>query len=477
MIKGSIWMIAMRWSVQAIGLVSTMVLARVLTPSDFGIVAMGMLVVGLLEVFSSLGVDIALIRNQQTSRVHYDTAWTFRLLQGVLIAAIIAASAPFAADYFGDQRVVLVIQILSLSVLLDGFENIGVVAFRKELDFGKEFRFGVYKKLLVFFVTVPLALILNNYWALVVGIVSGRAMGVVLSYKMHPYRPRFSLQAARELWSFSQWMLVLNVATFLQSKIDEFVVGGMKDSSKLGTYNVASELALLPNAVIIAPLSRALIPGYSKLLDEQERLTSAFLNVLAMISMIAFPACLGLIAVAGDFVVVMLGDKWIAAIPVLRWLALFCVIVALASMAGNFLVALGRVRNVAIIQWLYLLLLAPALVLASSHGEIAEIAQTRALLSLVMCAAYLYYLTRLTPVRLSDYVRAFWRPLVASVIMLWGVQQMHGLLFSNALLSLLADVVSGVVIFTICSLFLWRLAGKPSGAENSILAYVMARRG
>jgi len=477
MIKGSIWMIAMRWAVQAIGLVSTMILARVLTPSDSGIVAMGMLVVGLLEVFSSLGVDIALIRNQQTSRIHYDTAWTFRLLQGVLIAAILAASAPFAADYFGDQRVILVIQILSLSVLLDGFENIGVVAFRKELDFSKEFRFGVYKKLLVFFVTIPLALTLKNYWALVIGIVSGRAMGVILSYGMHPYRPRFSLQAARELWSFSQWMLIANVATFLQSKIDEFVVGGMKDTSKLGTYNVASELALLPNAVLIAPLSRALIPGYSKLLDEQERLTSAFLNVLAMIAMIAFPVCLGLIAIAGDFVAVILGDKWVDAVSVLRWLALFCAIVSLASIVGNFLVALGKVRSVAILQWCYLLLLAPALVLASGHGEIADIAQTRALLSLVMCAAYLYYLTRLTPVRLSDYVAAFWRPLVASIIMLWGVQEMHGLLFSNALLTLVTDIVSGAIIFTACSLFLWHLAGKPSGAENSLLALVMARRG
>jgi len=428
MIKGSIWMVAMRWVVQAIGLVSTMILARVLAPSDFGIVAMGMLVVGLLEIFSTLGVDIALIRNQNATRAHYDTAWTFRLLQGILIAAALAASAPYAADYFGDQRVIPVIQILSLSVLLDGFENIGVVAFRKELDFGKEFRFGVYKKLLVFIVTVPLAFALENYWALVVGIVSGRAMGVIMSYRMHPYRPRPCLQAARELWSFSQWMLVMNAATFLQSKIDEFVVGGMKDSSKLGTYNVASELALLPNAVLIAPLSRALIPGYARLLEEQQRLTSAFLNVLAMIAMVAIPACFGLIAIAGDFVVVVLGDKWIAAIPVLRWLALFCVIIALASMVGNFLVALGKVRSVAVIQWTYLLLLAPALAFAGSLGEITYIAQIRALLSLVLCVGYLYYLTRLTPVRLNDYVRAFWRPLVASTTMLWGIQQVHGLL-------------------------------------------------
>jgi O-antigen/teichoic acid export membrane protein len=476
MIKGSAWMVAMRWAVQGIGLVSTMILARVLVPSDFGIVAMGMLVVGLLEVFSSLGVDIALIRNQNATRAHYDTAWTFRLLQGALIAVIIAASAPFAADYFGDERVIPVIQILSLGVFLDGLENIGVVAFRKDLDFGKEFRFGVFKKLLVFAVTVPFALALRNYWALVIGIVSGRALGVALSYLMHAYRPRPSLEAARELWSFSQWMLALNVATYAQNKIDEFVVGGMKDTSQMGTYNVASELALLPNSVLISPLSRALIPGYAKLLGEQERLTAAFLNVLAMIAFLAIPVCLGLVAIAGDFVAVVLGEKWLDAVPVLRWLALFCVIVAVASTTGNLLVALGKVRTVAVIQWANVLLLAPALLIVSKTGGITDIAQTRTLLGFVMCATYLYYLARLIPVSGRDYLRIFWRPTIAGVVMLLVVQSLHGTMFTNTLFSFIADVAIGVIVFASSIMFLWHLAGKPSGAENSILAYVTSIR-
>jgi len=171
MIKGSIWMVAMRWTVQGIGLISTMILARLLTPADFGIVAMGMLVVGLLEIFSSLGVDLALIRNQAAEPGHYNTAWTFRVFQCTFITVLLLIFAPFAADYFGDPRVTIVIQILSLSVFFDGFENIGVVAFRKDLDFSKEFRFGVYKKLLGFVITVPLAFTLKSYWALVAGVV------------------------------------------------------------------------------------------------------------------------------------------------------------------------------------------------------------------------------------------------------------------------------------------------------------------
>ena len=124
MIKGSLWMVAMRWSIRGIGLISTIILARLLTPVDFGIVAMAMLVVSLLEILSSFGVDLALIRKENVERKHYDTAWTFKILQGLVVALFIIVIAPYMAAYFNEDRVTHIAQLLALAVFVSGFENI-----------------------------------------------------------------------------------------------------------------------------------------------------------------------------------------------------------------------------------------------------------------------------------------------------------------------------------------------------------------
>ena len=242
MIKGSMWMIAMRWAIRSIGLVSTAILARLLTPADFGLIAMAMLFIGLLEVFSSFGVDLALIRDHKANREHYDTAWTFKLIQGVALAVIMVFAAPYLALYFHETKVVNVIRVLAVATLVSGFQNIGIVAFRKELDFASEFKYMVYVKLISFIVTIIFAFYFKNYWALVLGVLASKFANVILSFVMHPFRPKVSLKKAGVLWHFSKWMVVLDFGVFITGKIDEILIGGMKSTVDLGFYNVGSDL-------------------------------------------------------------------------------------------------------------------------------------------------------------------------------------------------------------------------------------------
>ena len=125
-VSGAFLTIAMRWTDRLIGFISTLILARLLAPEDFGIIAMASLVISLTDVLFDLGVNIALIQNKSPTQDHYDTAWTLRLLQSILATAIVASVAPWAADYFKEPRITLVIQVLSLSFLLSAFENIGI---------------------------------------------------------------------------------------------------------------------------------------------------------------------------------------------------------------------------------------------------------------------------------------------------------------------------------------------------------------
>src|SRR5262249_8877912 len=180
---------------------------------------------------------------------------------------VLLAVAPIGAAYFAEPRATVVIRFLALRALVGGFENIGVALFRKNQEFAKDFRYLVIQKTVSFVLTLVLALVLRNYWALAAGIVAGRALGVLLSDGMHPYRPRPSLAKAREMWSFSLWILLFNMGEFLNSKTDEFVVGGIAGTATMGHYNVAADVATAPTVELILPTERALFPVFATIVD------------------------------------------------------------------------------------------------------------------------------------------------------------------------------------------------------------------
>ncbi|MEZ5481328.1 MAG: oligosaccharide flippase family protein [Porticoccaceae bacterium] len=161
-VAGTIWMVAMRWAMRFVGFFSSIILARLLAPEDFGLVAMAMMVVALIDTLSSTGVDLALIRERDTERKLYNAAWTIQVIQGAIVAVVMLCAMPFIADYFGESKLYTILTILAGAYFFQGFKNIGIVAFRKELDFAREFRFSLYVKLLSFVVTVAGALLLER---------------------------------------------------------------------------------------------------------------------------------------------------------------------------------------------------------------------------------------------------------------------------------------------------------------------------
>ena len=199
--SGAGWLMLFKMADKSVGLISTAILARVLTPADFGLVAMALAVVALTQLMGAFGFDSALIQRQDAIRKHYDTAWTFNVALGGLIAATLLLLAYPAAQFYREPRLALIIPVLAITALIGGFENIGTVAFRKELDFRSEFRFLLAKRLASFTVTLALALTFRTYWALIAGAVTGSVMSVAISYWLHDYRPKFTLAARADLFT------------------------------------------------------------------------------------------------------------------------------------------------------------------------------------------------------------------------------------------------------------------------------------
>lgn len=183
-LTGAIWVVAARWGIRGIGLISTLILVRLLTPADFGVVAMAMIVVGMVEVFGETGLVLYVIRHPDPKDDHFNTVWTLRLIVGLVLAAVLFLGAEQGAIFFNEPAIEPAIQLLALRPLMLGLENPGILWFRKNMEFNRDFEFLVLNKIVAFVVTIALAYWLRNYWALVFGILTGGLAALLQSYRM-----------------------------------------------------------------------------------------------------------------------------------------------------------------------------------------------------------------------------------------------------------------------------------------------------
>jgi lipopolysaccharide exporter len=475
--KGAAWMVFMRIAVRAIGLVSTIILARLLVPADFGLIALANTFIAAVEVFGEFGFTYALIRDQRTDRKLYDTAWTLNLITATAIAAVVALVAHPAAVFFNEPRMEMVVYAMAVATCAAGFENIGTVDFRKDLEFGRDFRFMVARKLISFFVTIGLALIWRNYWALVAGIVVGKFGGVALSFAMQSYRPRFSLAAWRDLIGFSKWLLVINVVRFIHRKADIFILARLFTPYELGLYAVASEIATLPTSELVTPVQRALFPGFAKLAHDKVLLARSYVDSLAIMLLIAAPAAVGIAVTADPLVRLFLGAKWLGAIPLLQLLAIYGLMRLGAANAGSAMIAMGRVRAWTKIETSFVAVQVPALVVGAWQGGVAGTAAALAVSTAINMLIAVAVTIRALEVGAGRVIAALWRTLAACAVMGGAVAM---LLWQWAALAwpdhdwlrLLAGVGVGATIYPAVHLGLWLACGRPDGAEMKIWAAI-----
>jgi lipopolysaccharide exporter len=464
--RGSMWMVAARWGLRGVGLISTIVLARLLRPADFGVVAMAMVAMGFVRVFAETGQDLAVIRHANPTAEHFDTAWTMSVCAGFLVGLALIASAPLAGWYYHEPRVVPVIRMLALAPVIEGFNNVGVVAgFRRNLDFGNEFRFMMTRKLSVFVAVVPLALILRDYWALVWGILCGISFTAAASYWLHPYRPRFRLTKLRELWSFSGWTQFAQIGDFLGNQADQIVVGGLAGALQMGAYNVASDLATAPTNELVMPAARVAFPVYAKLLHDPARLTRSYLDVLSIVAIVALSTGVGVGLVAPDMVAVVLGPKWAAAAPLMPWLAVGGGIFGLTLSVKIMVSVTGNARLNAMCSWAFAALLLPATVVAGLRWGVVGIAAARLAVTVLFFPVMFYTLMQVIPITARQIAECLWRPALAALAMAAVVILSGTDAIAPVALRLVCNVALGAATFATALLALWFLAGRPEGAE------------
>ena len=391
------WAFGLRIAMRVLVLARTVVLARLLVPEDFGLMAIATLVLLLFDRLTQPGFDAALVQRGGDIREYLDTAWTFQVARSTAIAAVLLLTAPAIAGFFNAPEAESILRVLSIAVLIKGLASVGIVDIWRELRFDRYFLIEISAPVADVIVSITAALILRNVWALVLGVLAGAVLRTASSYLLHPYRPRFRWNRvqAGEMFRFGKWVMATNILGYTSVNLDDILVGRLLGVTSLGFYRMAYNFSQAVSSEFSAITSQVAFPTYSRLQSDDDRRRAAYMGTLHLVAFLAFPVAVGTALVASDLVIGLLGAKWAPIIPALQLLCIAGLARALSGTAIPLFEAGGKPHIGAILAGVELavlaILLVPAIDYAGIEGAAGAVATTGAFLgvaSLLMAFRY-----------------------------------------------------------------------------------------
>jgi O-antigen/teichoic acid export membrane protein len=338
-----LWQATQHFGVKAIFLVRLLILARLLSPDDFGLLAISSVVIDVLMRVTNFGMIPALVQRVEAGEEHYDVAWTVGILRALTIAAVTFLAAPIVAQLFAEPRATDIIRVLAIRPLIDAAASIQVARLTRNLHF-RSLAFIELPKALANTVVAVASAQWLGVWALVAGALAGSTTYLVGSYMVAPHRPRLNLDrnAARSLIKFGQWVFFTSLVAMAGQSVLRMVIARELGASELGLYYLAASLAFLPADVASQVVGQVAFPFYSRLQEDMEQVAVAFRSILTSLSALLVPACALLIAVATSLVDNLLGPEWQGTATIIRVLALASVFGLLGETIGPILQGTGR---------------------------------------------------------------------------------------------------------------------------------------
>jgi O-antigen/teichoic acid export membrane protein len=342
---GMVWVTISAIITKVLGFVTSIILARLLAPADFGLLAIGLLAINTMGIFRDLGFGAALIyKKDDSNHAAADTAFILLPVVASILFALAYLSAPSIAIFFNNTETEPIIRVLALTFVISSLGTVPSMLLEKELEFKKKVLPEVLPQVGYAVVTIGLALYGYGVWSLVYGQIVSAVLTAGLIWMVTDWRPsfRFNKGVARELFGYGKHILGASVLIFLITNIDSAIVGKMLGMEALGFYTLAATIANLPATQITFLISRVMFPAYSKLQDDTDAMKNAYLKTLKYVSMLSIPAAFGIFVLAQDFVRVVLGERWMPAVPALQVLCFYGLMRSISATTGNVFQAKGK---------------------------------------------------------------------------------------------------------------------------------------
>jgi O-antigen/teichoic acid export membrane protein len=415
---------AFKWSVlgevvsKAVGPLVFLVLARLLVPEDFGVVAAAMVIISFSQVFSDAGLGKALIQRQNRVEESANVVFWLNLGIGLVIVAILIAAAPLIAGFFHDERIAPVVRVLSLQILLAAFSSVHKALLQKDLDFKQLFWVRIITTAVPGLASIPMAIHGMGYWALVAGTLVGQMAQSIVFWKLSPWRPQWGLDRslAWELIGFGKWVMLSGLLGWFYGWMDAIIVGHFLGSHDMGLYRTGHTFVTMIFGLFFSPLLPVLYSAFSRMHDLY-KVGESLLLVVKGIAMVAFPIAVGLITLRAPIEQFVFGDEWGGVGMVIAILALVQGFAWIVGANGEAYRGVGKPH---IETWAMALSLTAyfiGYVVSVQYGLLVFLLSRLVMVSIGLLGQFV--VSRLVfPIRLIDFVVAGYKPLIISFLML-----------------------------------------------------------
>ncbi len=447
--RAGVWIIGVKIFQRALGLIRLVVLARLLSPAEFGVFGVASLAIAFLDMFTETGAEISVIRRRETDSRFLHTVWTVQFLRSLALFLLLFVAAGWVAQFFQSPRSGLMLRFLALSVVLRGCTSLGVICLRKDLNYRALFHYSFGGSLADLLVSAGMAWWLGSAWALVWGALAGQLASCVISYRIHPYRPRLLLDRThlKELVRFGRWVFSQSFLVYLLSEGDKIILGRLLGTASLGLYQMAFRVSNMPATEIMHVVSRIALPAYASIQDSAARLRSVYLHTIQMVTLLSAPLSAGLICIAPSLTAGILGPRWIPATSAIQLLAVFGFIRSIGGNSGPFFYAIGRPELVTMILAGKTILLAAMIYPMTQHFGMMGTALTMVINALAAKIPTDYLVIRSLKCRAEEMIRPQLWPLMASLLMVAVLLLADPLLPAPGKLKLTLQVAAGAAIY------------------------------
>jgi len=398
-IKSAGLLLSLQLVQRGLGIVSTLVLARLLLPEHFGVVALVMISLQFFELLVETGNQQYIIQKTEVTDADLNTAWSMDIaIKSTMCLAIIMLAVPIAS-FFDTPALAPALAVASVTLPIRALKTPGMMLLAREINYRPVFRLTLWQKLLSFTTVMTWAFISPSHWAMIAGTLVSAIVFTVGSYRVHSFRPGWTLTHMGKQWRFSQWLLLRGIVGFTRSQIDNLMVSRWFGTTQLGGYNLVREVSLLPALSAIIPMTEPLLAAIAEGKHDARTLAFRIRLGMALLITVLLPIT-GFIMMYPELIVrVLLGPDWDQFASLLRPFGLFFFTFCLFSVISDAIIAQGRVK-----QLFWFDLLSTAIIIATlaalARDSLATMAWARGWLAVATTAALLIILERQTQFRL-----------------------------------------------------------------------------
>lgn len=343
-VRGGGWIFVDTLFQKGAAFVSFLILARLLTPADFGIISIIFIVPSLLDLLTTVGLETALIQGKADPRPYLNSIWTFNVLKSFVIFLLVLLFAPFIAGFFRIPDALMVIRLSGLCLLISGLSNVAQLFFFKDIDFKKIFLRNAAGSLTYAAISIVLAFFYRSYWPLFWGTVAQYVATSASTYILHEFRPRFDFRFAhlKPLIKYSRWIYGQSMVNRLVPTVQNSLVAKMASVSDVGLFTKGISLATVPVSPLYNVISRVTFPAYARIQESYEKIKEGFVRSLDLIFFVTLPFAALIVDAGTRIILVALGPNWLGIDPILKVLVFNVMAGAFTIIAIPLLNAIGK---------------------------------------------------------------------------------------------------------------------------------------